>query len=114
MPVSASSDLYRLANFWGFTAFAVSLGSSYFQVWTEGGSAGGLWGYWKRCERALRVGAHTSRCERKGVRWTDCGGTGKGVRGGAVRFGDSVSESLMSGACHSSGWGGCGGEAFGR
>ena len=40
MPVSASSDLYRLANFWGFTAFAISLGSSYFQVCGEGAVQG--------------------------------------------------------------------------
>ena len=33
MPVSASSHLYRLATIWGFTAFAIGLGSSYFQVW---------------------------------------------------------------------------------
>ena len=36
MTVSASSHLYRLSNYWGFTAYAISLGSSYFQVW-EGG-----------------------------------------------------------------------------
>ena len=36
MPVSASSHLYRLSNYWGFTAYAISLGSSYFQVWGGG------------------------------------------------------------------------------
>ena len=40
MPVSASSHLYRLSNYWGFTAYAISLGSSYFQV--RGGSEGGF------------------------------------------------------------------------
>ena len=37
MPVPASSHLYRLSNYWGFTAYAISLGSSYFQVCVGGG-----------------------------------------------------------------------------
>ena len=41
MEVTSSCRLFRLANYWGFTAFTICLGSSYFQVWEGGRVEGG-------------------------------------------------------------------------